>query len=101
MGVAGLNRERVLGFAHREAVLRFLATTDGVMCRGEDTDPTGRTGITVSAGRGPGPAPSPANRDREYLLFDPRTGELLASSATGAGEWSIVYLERGRTDELG
>ncbi|PZG16055.1 hypothetical protein C1I95_18435 [Micromonospora craterilacus] len=103
--VADLNRERVLDSAHRAAVLRFLAATDGVVCQGEDTDSVGRTGVAVSAGRGQGPRPSPAGHDREYLLFDPRTGELLASGAktTTAGnvEVGTVYLERGRTDELG
>ena len=108
VGVADLNRQRVLDSAHRAAVLRFLADTDGVTCRGEQTDPAGRTGIAVSADRGRVPQRSPGNQGREYLLVDPRTGEMLASgvddaTATGAGAvtWSTVYLERGRTDALG
>ncbi|MEV0398159.1 hypothetical protein [Polymorphospora rubra] len=105
VGVADLNRGRVLPAAHRVAVLRFLATTDGVVCRGELTDPTGRTGVAVSADRGRGPRPSPGDHGRELLLFDARTGELLASSGgvtpDGAMVWSTVYLERGYTDRPG
>jgi hypothetical protein len=106
VGVADLNRGRVLDSAHRAAVLRFLAATDGVTCRGEQTDPAGRTGIAVSADRGRGPQPSPGDQGREYLLVDPQTGETLASGsgdATAAGgvTWSTVYLERGHTDVLG
>ncbi|GGM12207.1 MULTISPECIES: hypothetical protein [Micromonospora] len=105
VGVADLNRERILDAAHRRAVLRFLATTDGVVCRGEQTDPEGRPGVVVSADRGRGPRPSPGYQGREYLLFDPHTGELLAdgsgADATGAVTWSTRYLERGRTDVLG
>ncbi|MEV7230960.1 CU044_5270 family protein [Polymorphospora sp. NPDC051019] len=105
VGVADLNRQRVLDLEHRAAVLRFLASTEGVTCRGEQTDPEGRTGIAVSADRGRGPQPSPGDQGREYLLFDARTGELLASSgnATTAGNvvWSTVYIERAYTDRLG
>jgi hypothetical protein len=106
VGVADLNRQWVLDSAHRSAVLRFLAGTDGVTCRGEQTDPAGRTGIAVSADRGRGPQPSPGDQGREYLLVDQQTGEVLASGggdATAAGgvTWSTVYLERGHTDVLG
>ncbi|MEV1287911.1 CU044_5270 family protein [Micromonospora sp. NPDC049679] len=106
VGVAGLNSQRVLDSAHRAAVLRFLAGTEGVTCRGEQTDPAGRSGIAVSAGGGRSPQPSPGDQGREYLLIDPQTGEVLASGvgdATAAGvvTWSTVYLERGHTDVLG
>ncbi|MBQ0903420.1 CU044_5270 family protein [Micromonospora sp. U21] len=106
VSVAELNNERVVGFAHRVAVLRFLAGTEGVTCRDEQTDPAGRTGVVVSADFGRGPRPSPGDWGREYLLFDPQTGELLArgggaNSAAGGVTWSTVYLERGYTDVLG
>lgn len=104
VGVADLNRQRVLDLAHRAAVLRFLARTDGVTCRDEQTDPAGRTGLAVSADYGRGPQPSPSDHGREYLLIDPQTGELLASGggdAVGVVTWSTVYLERGYTDVLG
>jgi hypothetical protein len=106
VGVADLNRERVLDLAHRAAVLRLLAGTDGVTCRGEQTDPAGRTGIAVSADRGRGLQPSPGDQGREYLLVDPQTGEILASGAGNATAaagvaWSTVYLERGHADLLG
>lgn len=106
VSVAELNNERVVDFAHRVALLRFLAGTEGVTCRDEQTDPAGRTGIVVSADLGRGPQPSPGDWGREYLLFDPQTGELLArgygaNSAAGGMSWSTVYLERGYTDVLG
>ncbi|RLP90631.1 CU044_5270 family protein [Micromonospora sp. CV4] len=106
VSVGELNNERVVDFARRAAVLRFLAGTEGVTCRGEQTDPAGRTGTVVSADFGRGPRPSPGDWGREYLLFDPQTGELLArgngaNSAAGGVTWSTVYLERGYSDVLG
>ncbi|KXK63553.1 hypothetical protein AWW66_02010 [Micromonospora rosaria] len=105
VNVADLNRQWILDAAHRVAVLRLLAATDGVACRGEQTDPTGRTGVVVSADRGRGPRPSPGDHGREYLLVEPETGELLAAGSradqTGAVDWSTRYLDRARTDVLG
>jgi hypothetical protein len=103
VGVGDLNRERVLDAAHRAAELRFLAGLDGVTCRGELTDPSGRTGILVSADRGRGPRPSPGDQGREYLLVDQRTGEILASGGgdtAGTVTWSTIYLQRGYSDTL-
>jgi hypothetical protein len=83
-------------------VLQFLVGTEGVTCRGEQTDPAGRTGIVMSADHGRGPQPSPGDQGREYLLIDPQTGEVLANgsgAAAGGGvTWSTVYLERGYTE---
>ncbi len=104
VGVADLNRARVLDAAHRAAELLFLAGLDGVTCGGNQTDPAGRTGVLVSADRGRGPRPSPGDQGREYLLVDPQTGDILASgggNATGPITWSTVYLERGYSDLLG
>ncbi|TDC00271.1 hypothetical protein E1091_05210 [Micromonospora fluostatini] len=105
VNVADLNRQWILDAAHRVAVLRLLAATDGTVCRGEQTDPAGRTGVVVSADRGRGPRPSPGDHGREYLLFEPETGELLAAGGqagpTGAVDWSTRYLDRARTDTLG
>ncbi len=104
VGVADLNRTRVLDTAHRAAELLFLAGLDGVTCLGDRTDPAGRTGVLVYADRGRGPRPSPGDQGREYLLVDPQTGDILASgggNATGPVTWSTVYLQRGHTDTLG
>jgi hypothetical protein len=104
VGVADLNRERVLDAAHRAAELRFLAGLDGVVCRGNQLDSAGRTGVLVSADRGHGPHPSPGDQGREYLLVDPQTGEILAAgggTATSPITWETVYLQRGYTDTLG
>lgn len=104
VGVADLNRERVLDAPHRAAELRFLADVKGVACRGSLTDPAGRKGVLVSADRGRGPQPSPGDQGREYLLVDPQTGEILASgygNATSPVTWDTVYLQRGYTDTLG
>jgi hypothetical protein len=103
VGVGDLNREHVLDKAHRAGILRFLAGTDGVDCRGDRTDPAGRTGTAVSAARGRGPKPSQGDQGTEWLLFDPRTGEVLA---TGTGEgsavtWNTVILGRDYSDQPG
>ncbi|MFF5233134.1 hypothetical protein [Dactylosporangium sp. NPDC000521] len=100
VGVADLVRVRVLDAAHRAALLRFLARTDGVTCGGEATDPTGRTGVTVTAPIGKGPQPSPGDHGSELLLVDPATGDILAAGyADGTGTiWRDTFLERGFTD---
>ncbi|MEV0136878.1 hypothetical protein AB0H83_51720 [Dactylosporangium sp. NPDC050688] len=98
-GVADLNATRILDAAHRAAVLRFLATTDGVTCAGETQTDLG-TGLLVTTPIGQGPHPSPGDNGSEALLFDTRTGELMASG-TGPGRWATVYLDRGYTDQTG
>jgi hypothetical protein len=104
VGVADLSGGRLLDAAHRVAVLRFLASTEGVICGGHVLTAVG-AGMLVSAPIGKGPMPSPGNSGYEVLLFDELTGELKAS---GMGEqpvepisWSRVVLERGYTDALG
>lgn len=102
--VTRLNLDRVLDAAHRAAVLRFLAGLDGVTCRGEMADDQGRSGVVVSAARRNSPGVgAPEEVD---LLFDPRTGELLAATSAvgtklGVSGWATVFLERGYTDSLG
>lgn len=98
VGVADLNAARILDAAHRAAVLRFLATTDGVTCAGETQTDAG-AGLLVTAPIGQGPHPTGDNGS-EALLFDTRTGELMASG-TGPGRWTTVYLNRGYTDQTG
>jgi hypothetical protein len=102
IGAAELTAGRVLDRPHRAALLRFLARTEGVACRGEATDPTGRTGVAVIAPVGKGSQPSPGDQGAEMILVDPATGEILASSyVDGAGTtWVSLYLERGFTDEV-
>jgi hypothetical protein len=85
---------------HRAALLRFLATTDGLHCAGTAQDPAGRTGTMV----GYSAPPEVAGAWEDLLLFDPGTGELLDSGGRdGAGppSWHTQWLERGRTDTLG
>ncbi|UWP78636.1 hypothetical protein [Dactylosporangium fulvum] len=105
IGVADFNRERVVDAAHRAAILRFLAATDGVTCGREETGADGRTGIRVTAPTGKGPMPTPGDQGTQSLVFDTRTGELLASEfARSAGapfEPETRFLDRGYRDTLG
>ncbi|MET7419531.1 CU044_5270 family protein [Dactylosporangium sp. NPDC005555] len=100
-GVTGLVQARVLDLPHRAALLRFLARTDGVACAGEQTDPSGRTGVVVTAPVGAGPQPSPGDSGAQSVLVDPATGDVLAAGYTDdtGTIWSAVFLERGFTDE--
>ncbi|GAA0905983.1 hypothetical protein [Virgisporangium aurantiacum] len=98
VGVADLNAARVLDAAHRAAVLRFLATTAGITCVGETQTDVG-AGFLVTAPTGKGPHPTGDN-GTEALLFDTRSGELMASGI-GPGRWTTVYLNRGYTDQTG
>ncbi|GAA0733549.1 hypothetical protein Drose_20655 [Dactylosporangium roseum] len=104
-GVADLNHDRIVDAAHRAAVLRFLAATDGITCGREETGADGRTSIRVTAPRGKGPQPTPGDQGTHSLVFDARTGELLASeSAPSAGapfEPETRFLDRGYRDTLG
>jgi hypothetical protein len=99
VGVADLYAARILDRAHRAAVLRFLATTEGVTCAGETPTEAG-SGLLVTAPVGRGPHPSPGGGNLEALLFDPRTGELLAAGPDPR-RWGVVYVERGYTDQTG
>jgi hypothetical protein len=82
--------------ATRAEVLRILANTPGVVWRGETTDRAGRKGVAVSLDDG---------ATRHVLIFDPRTGEMLAWDDverpvdTVAG--STVLLGCEHTDEPG
>ncbi|MFG2045518.1 hypothetical protein [Dactylosporangium sp. NPDC048998] len=82
--------------ATRAEVLRILANTPGVVWRGETTDRAGRKGVAVSLDD---------KGARHVLIFDPRTGEMLAWDDverpvdTVAGSTLLLACER--TDKLG
>ncbi|WP_433617426.1 hypothetical protein ACQP2P_17890 [Dactylosporangium sp. CA-139114] len=82
--------------ATRAEVLRILANTPGVVWRGETTDRAGRKGVAVSLDD---------KNARHVLIFDPRTGEMLAWDDverpvdTVAGSKMILACEH--TDKLG
>ncbi|MEV8517335.1 hypothetical protein [Dactylosporangium sp. NPDC051484] len=99
VGVADLNAARVLDRAHRAAVLRFLAATDGVTCAGQTQTEAG-AGLLVTAPIGQGQHPSLGDDGSQVLLFDARTGELMAAG-TEPGRWTTVYVDRGYTDQPG
>ncbi|WP_433076125.1 hypothetical protein ACQP1P_30885 [Dactylosporangium sp. CA-052675] len=82
--------------ATRAEVLRVLANTPGVVWRGEATDRAGRKGVAVTLDD---------KNARHVLIFDPRTGEMLAWDDverpvdTVAGSKMILACEH--TDTLG
>jgi hypothetical protein len=82
--------------AARAELLRILANTPGVVWRGETTDRAGRTGVAISVD---------TPEAQQVLIFDPRTGELLAwdeverPTDTVAGSTLIMSCEH--TDQLG
>jgi hypothetical protein len=57
----------------RATILRILAGVPGFVWRGEVTDRAGRTGVAVTADEG-----DKQHHMQAVLVFDPRTGELLA-----------------------
>ncbi|SCL45588.1 CU044_5270 family protein [Micromonospora peucetia] len=69
--IADLYRAAAVDRDVRVAALRFLARTDGVLLRGEITDRLGRRGLAVSVD-------SKTGETRDLLVFDQRTGLLLA-----------------------
>jgi hypothetical protein len=83
----------------RAELLRALADEPGFVWRGDVTDRAGRAGVAVTR--------DDATQDQELLVFDPRTGELLASESitTVDGERRVsaylLILESGWTDTLG
>ncbi|MEV6524305.1 hypothetical protein AB0M43_20325 [Longispora sp. NPDC051575] len=100
----------------RKAMLHRLADTPGVRCMGEMSDPSGRTGIAVTAFAdqlGPNATALPGGVDckpqhlscQTTLIFDPRTGELLAQLTPTPGDPAktayTMYSDRSRTDVLG
>lgn len=82
--------------ATRAELLRILAKTPGVVWRGESTDRVGRKGVAVSLDLG---------ETQDVLIFDPRTGEMLARDEverptdTVAGATLVLGCEH--TDQLG
>jgi hypothetical protein len=63
----------------RAAVLRYLATVPGAVVTDGVKDPAGRVGIAVTVNA---PAGLPAGAQSVTLLFDRRTGNLLASRSS-------------------
>jgi hypothetical protein len=83
----------------RAEVLRILATVDGFVWRGRTTDEAGREGVAISIDLADG-----SNTTRDVLIFDPRTGDLLAFemvSPTPLGVTYVLFLAHDRTDTLG
>jgi hypothetical protein len=82
--------------ATRAELLRILATTPGVVWRGETTDRLGRRGVAVSV---------EAATTEEVLVFDPTTGVLLAwdevEHPTDTVAGAFLYLSYEHTDRLG
>ena len=95
-GVEDLVGHRILDREHRVALLRFLARTDGIICGGEASDPTGRVGVVVTGPEGAGPQPSPGEHGGRSILVSPNTGDVLAAGYTDATgtTWHTVFLER-------
>jgi hypothetical protein len=73
---------RVVPLATRRGILRMLASRPHITVHHGVTDQSGRTGIAVFTTL---PLPFPPNRTlRKTLIFDPATGDLLASETTDA-----------------
>jgi hypothetical protein len=95
---AGLTAQRYLDRSQRVALVRVLATTEGVRPLGEWRDSHGRSGIAVQA-----VVETRHVTIREILMIDPRTASLLAHQtieAPAGGDMRIVgevlYLDSGR-----
>jgi hypothetical protein len=84
----------------RAEILEILAGVPGFVWRGEVTDRAGRGGVAITAD-------DQAHQEQSLLVFDPRTGELLAHEmvAVFPGKHRVssydLFLEYGRTDQLG
>lgn len=74
---------RLVPLATRRGVLRMLAGLPGVTVHRNVTDAAGRLGIAVTDTVGPAIAP-PGPPVRHTLIFDPATGDLLATVLTDA-----------------
>lgn len=94
--VRGWSSGYAVPLATRAELLRILAKTPGVVWRGETTDRAGRKGVAVSLDNG---------KTEDVLIFDPRTGEMLAwdeverPTDTVAGATLVLGCEH--TDQLG
>nr|WSW67921.1 CU044_5270 family protein [Streptomyces sp. NBC_00995] len=71
--VSERNLDRVFSLAQRTALLRYLATVDGVSYRGSVKDRAGRPGVAFSVRSSYGGLPK-----LQTLIFDPHTATLLA-----------------------
>jgi hypothetical protein len=94
--VATLFQREVLDRPTRAAVLRVLADVPGFVWRGRVTDRAGRAGLAIT---------HDVEGTRTLLVFDPRTGGLLAAEAMRISPMQVsVYtliLVTDRTNRLG
>ena len=67
----------------RAAFYNILSQLPGIKLVGPVTDPLGRPGIEVSMQRD-------AHTEREVLIFDPHTAQLLSTGDGGYSPWSVV-----------
>lgn len=82
--------------ATRSQILRVLADVAGFLWRGEVTDRAGREGLAITFDDRP-------HDQQSLLVFDPKTGELLAMELVTSRRLStyILFLGTDLTDELG
>jgi hypothetical protein len=95
-----LYRDHIVPTEARRAVLEVLAEVPGFVWRGEVTDRAGRSGVAISYDSG-----EPGYVIRWVLVFDPDTGELLASEYIDLQDeylsYYALYLATGWTDAPG
>lgn len=79
----------------RAQILRILADLDGISWRGTTKDRAGRPGVAISID---------GTNAEQLLIFDPRTGTLLAwdevERPTDTVAGALLILDQRRTDEL-
>jgi hypothetical protein len=83
----------------RADILRGLAGVRGFVWRGRVTDRAGRSGVAITAD-------DTVNKSQSVLVFDPRTGELLAHEMVNLTHGRVVefyslILKHDRTDQPG
>jgi hypothetical protein len=92
-----LYRHEVVSRSTRALVLSVIADVPGFRWRGKVTDRAGRRGVAITWD-------DPAHQQRFLLIFDPRTGALLADEAIARSDrvssYSVI-LETTRTDRTG
>ncbi|MBE1490413.1 CU044_5270 family protein [Plantactinospora soyae] len=101
-----LYRSYVVPRQVRAQVLLTLADLDGFVWRGAATDRAGRKGVATSTTLMPPAERGDPNQYEYVLIFDERTGALLASETTilGPRREPLTYtliLDSRRTDQLG
>ncbi|MDG4802547.1 CU044_5270 family protein [Micromonospora sp. WMMD980] len=96
--VSGLYAQFVIPRATRAEILRILADVPGFRWRGQVTDRAGRSGVAVTFD-------DRENDAQSLLIFDPKTGELIADERLTLSPVRIsayrVILDAARTDRVG